>query len=746
MNKPILAIFIVAVIAMTVACQGPANAPTTGQPTNAVPTSGTLALSVQENQTATQGLIKFKSFDEARAFIDENQQSQQNLAVYKGGGIRATVGAEMATAPSAAPTAGVTTSTGAPGAVDYSQTNVQVQGVDEADFIKNDNRYIYTIANNNLVIVDALDAKNMKTLSTTQLGSVENYDSLTMRELLLDGDTLTVIAEGYYRSFILNPYDIRPYPEYRPTTFVFLYDVSDRSSPKKVKEFTITGNYFQSRLIGDIVYLVSQEGTGGTIIYEPRVTAGVSVISPDIYYFDNPENAWNFNTVTSIDVKQANVVQSKTFMLGYTNTLYVSQDNIYIAYQKQQYWCRFCFRPYYNQEPDKQRFYDVVVPRLVGDIKSQVQAVIDKHLNEKDEWQQISGVLIPFFTKIESDAAMQQQYSAMLTDIQDGLAQYDAVKAIENSATIIQRIAIDRGAIDWKAKGEVSGSLLNQWSLDEFNGNLRVATTVNVWTQKQIEFNNVYVLDSSMGMVGKLEHLAQDERIYSTRFLGNRLYMVTFKQTDPFFVIDLSQPAAPKVMGKLKLPGFSQYLHPYDDTHIIGVGKDTTTDDSGMVRTGGIKVALFDVSDVANPRLVDSETIGNQGSDSPVLYDHKAFLFSKSKGIMVVPVTRVTIDSTWYQDKRTVWDGAYVFGVTANGFTRKGTVQHGAERSDYWGWQSPASVMRSLYMDNNLYTVSTQYIKANDLANSLAPLGMITLPGEAPQQVKPMPTPIPLMG
>ncbi len=745
-SKAVLAVAMIALMIMT-ACQqqgpaAPANQQRAPATQDNAPSSGTIAFSASDNQTTTQRLIKFNSTEEVQAFLAQNQQNQNtasNGIMYKGG----VMAARESAVPSAAPMPIMADSSAGYGATDYSQTNIQVAGVDEADFIKNDNRYIYTIANNQLVIVDALNAKDMKTLSTTQLEDIEGYDYLNMRELLLDGDRLAVIADGSFRSFILNPYDIRPYPQYRPTTFVNIYDVSDRANPKVVQRFTLTGSYFQSRLINDIVYLVSTEGTGyGPIIYEPMVKMGANVaIRPDIYYFDNPEDNYQFNTITSIDLKKAEAIESKTLMLGYANTLMVSQDNIYIAYQKQSYWCRWCWR---QEQPDKERFYNVVVPLLVGDVKARIQSIIDKHQSEKDEWQQISDVLVPFFNKIEKDPVMMEQYRQMLNDIQDGLAQYDAVKAVENSATIIHRIAISDGKIDYKAKGEVPGSLLNQWSLDEYQGNLRVATTVNVWTQKQIEYNNVYVLNPSMDIIGRLEHVAQDERIYSTRFMGGRLYMVTFKQVDPFFAIDLSQPTNPRILGKLKLPGFSQYLHPYDDNHIIGVGKETETTDSGGVMTQGIKVALFDVSDVANPRLVDSEVIGDQGSDSPVLYDSKAFLFSKSKGIMVLPVSRVTTESTWYNDKRTVWDGAYVFGVTADGFTRKGTVQHGAERSDWWGWQSPASVLRSIYMDNNLYTVSTQYIKANDLADGLAPLGVIKLPGEVPRTY-PTPEPMPLI-
>ena len=117
---------------------------------------------------------------------------------------------------------------------------------------------------------------------------------------------------------------------------------------------------------------------------------------------------------------------------------------------------------------------------------------------------------------------------------------------------------------------------MNQYSMDEYNNDLRVATTVNAWvSQGNMNYNNVYVFDSGMNVIGKVENIAENESIYSTRFMGDRLYMVTFQRIDPFFVIDLSSPTSPKVLGELKIPGYSQYLHPYNENFIIGIGKDT---------------------------------------------------------------------------------------------------------------------------------------------------------------------------
>src|SRR5581483_4919220 len=244
--------------------------------------------------------------------------------------------------------------------------------------------------------------------------------------------------------------------------------------------------------------------------------------------------------------------------------------------------------------------------------------------------------------------------------------------------------------------------------------------------------NNVYVLDEGMKVVGKLEGVAPNESIYSARFMGDRLYLVTFQRTDPFFVIDLSGDS-PKVLGDLKLPGFSNYLHPYDDTHIIGIGKETNENQYGGVDMLGIKLALFDVSDVKNPKIVDVYQIGGRGTDSEVLYDHRALLFNKEKNVLSIPVSTMPdytgpqpYDGGKYIPPK-VWRGFYVFGVDpASGFTVKGKIEHFNDTQDYYyGYNTQGS--RSFYIGNVLYTVTlNNMIKMNDL-QSLDEINQLSL-------------------
>jgi uncharacterized secreted protein with C-terminal beta-propeller domain len=234
-----------------------------------------------------------------------------------------------------------------------------------------------------------------------------------------------------------------------------------------------------------------------------------------------------------------------------------------------------------------------------------------------------------------------------------------------------------------------------------------------------------------MKTAGSLKYIAPNEKIYATRFIGNRLYMVTFKRIDPLFVIDLSDPANPGILGKLKIPGYSDYLHPYDEDHIIGIGKETQANDWGGVSTSGLKLALFDVSDVNHPAEVDHVEIGEAGSDSEALRDHRAFLFSRERDLLVIPVREVqevSVKGVYSSSTRKIWQGAYVFGVSAGkGFALKGKVTHSDEDTSGYYWGSRDAVKRSLYIGDVLYTLSSAGIIATDL-ETMDPIREIPLP------------------
>jgi uncharacterized secreted protein with C-terminal beta-propeller domain len=290
----------------------------------------------------------------------------------------------------------------------------------------------------------------------------------------------------------------------------------------------------------------------------------------------------------------------------------------------------------------------------------------------------------------------------------------------------IYRIHIEGDQIEYVATGEVPGMVLNQFSMDEYDGYFRVATT----TYEETPRNHVYVLNMALNITGSLENLAPGETIHSARFMGERGYLVTFKKTDPLFVIDLKDPYNPKVLGELKITGYSDYLHPYDENHIIGIGKETVEAEEGdFAWYQGIKIALFDVSDVSNPVEISKYEIGDRGTDSPVLWDHKAFLFDKSRNLLVIPVLVAEIDESKYPKGvppsaygEYVWQGAYVFDISLDqGLQLKGKITHieniAEPEQEYYYFYSPFSIERSLYIGDVLYTISQAKIMMNNLEN-----------------------------
>jgi uncharacterized secreted protein with C-terminal beta-propeller domain len=582
---------------------------------------------------------------------------------------------------------------------DYSTTNVQVEGVDEPDFLKNDGRYVYILSGDRLTIVDAYPAEDA---SVTVKIALDIQQGQYLQNMFLNNDTLVIFYQEYSEDYVIQEYDFAPVPVYQPKTHALVLDVSDRENPEVLDNYEVSGNYNNARMIGEQVYLIT---TSDLYDYRnpiiPYVAESSSVVvRPDIYYFDNPELYFAFNTVTSINLADDSdqAVNSTSFLMNPASTLYMSEDNIYIAYQKNQPY-------YYYQTNTKERFFEAVVPLLPEDVQQEIKDIEDNDdLSASEKWDRVSELLQDTYNRM-SDV----ERDRLFEDIRQALAEYDERIAKETQKTVIHKIAIGSNGINYESKGEVPGRLLNQFSMDESGDRFRVATTSDFYSlyRGTTMYNNVYVLDANMEIVGKLEEVAKDESIYAARFMGDRLYLVTFRQIDPFFVIDLSEDD-PKVLGELKLPGYSNYLHPYDEDHVIGLG-----------RYEGVKLALFDVSDVRNPELVDTYEIGGSGADSEVLYDHKALLFDRSKDVLSIPVSLypeyIYAEGGRYIEPK-IWRGFYVFGVDPGaGFTLKGTVEHFNDTGDYY-YIYGTHGSRSFYIGDVLYTVTlNNVVKMNDL-------------------------------
>ena len=263
----------------------------------------------------------------------------------------------------------------------------------------------------------------------------------------------------------------------------------------------------------------------------------------------------------------------------------------------------------------------------------------------------------------------------------------------------IYKFNLENGQIMLQAKGEVKGNLNNQFSMDEYEGNLRIATTA--YDENNESSNELYILDKDMNQISKIENLAKGERIYAVRFIGKTGYIVTFKEIDPLFVIDLSDPTNPVVKGELKIPGYSSYLHPYDENHIIGIGYNTKPNGWGGVTNANMKMSMFDISDLENPKEIFNVDIGNEYTYSEIIYNHKALFYHKEKNLIGFPAT--------FREGRANYDtdNFMIYKIDLEkGFEEYGRI---SQKIDY-----RTNIERAIYIGNTLFTLAeTQMISYN---------------------------------
>jgi inhibitor of cysteine peptidase len=546
-------------------------------------------------------------------------------------------------------------------APEHSTTNVQVEGVDEADVVKNDGNYIYAVSGNTLFIVAAYPATAARVVSR-----IDFKEGVTPGDLFVHGDHLVVIGSSGY-SYEPTEEEIAPYPR-GDTTFIKVYDISNRARPALTRTVQYQGSYSTARMVKGNVHVVlttypyyalyEEKNTKPTQIipgFSDSQGAATTGFTPACGYRDievvDPRRFTSFLSIVSFSLEGVGGNLRKKVIAGYSDTVYASLQNLYVASADWRYYTGPSW--------------------LVG----------------------------------------------------------------RESKTTVYKFAFDGPGVTYLSAARVPGTVLNQFSMDEWNGSLRIATTRGqVSREGSSSNNNVYILNPEMKSAGRLEGLAPGERIYSVRFMGARAYLVTFKKVDPLFVLDLTEANHPRVLGELKIPGYSDYLHPYDENHVIGVGKNTV--EAGPEEEGnfawyqGMKIAIFDVSDVANPREMHKVEIGDRGTDSVALNDHKAFLFDREKNLLVLPVllAELTPEQKSSPDRRSydygsyTFQGAYVYNVSLEGgFQLKGRVTHvqnptGLE-TGYGYYDSAEAVRRALYIGDNLYTVSEARIKVNRLGD-----------------------------
>ena len=424
---------------------------------------------------------------------------------------------------------------------DVSDTNEQIKGVDEADIVKTDGRYIYIYSPKKLAISIVITGKEAKKISQIDLEEKGYYFS---NEMFVKNGRLVLIT----RKNIDN----------KGYTTAIIYNVENPENPEKLYECRQSGEYNTSRLIGDTLYLISDYRVNTSAIvkdkydtYVPVVTADdvSGPVSAECIFAENLSSPV-YTVICGYSTKNGKLLGTQS-VLGSAYTVYCSKNNIVTA-------------------------------------------------------------------SYETDGA-----------------------------TKIKRYALSDGKIELKAQGKIKGGLLNQFSIDEHNGYFRFVTTENASVEKREDkvitysistVNSLRVLDESFKEIGKIENIAPDERVYSVRFMGDTAYFVTFRQVDPLFSVDLKNPKEPKILGALKIPGFSNYLFSFGEGKLLGIGQDA---DENTGRTGGIKLSLFDISNPSD--VTESAKTILKYRDSDALYNHKASLVDTKRNFVGLPL--------WYEGK-----------------------------------------------------------------------------------------------
>ncbi|MDR4889353.1 beta-propeller domain-containing protein [Fredinandcohnia sp. QZ13] len=534
------------------------------------------------------------------------------------------------------------------GGSEHSETNTQVQGVDEADIVKTDGEYIYQLIDGKLNIIKAVPANVMQLITT-----IPYSHSFSPNQMFLYEDKLVVIGHTFHDSTPDKNQNQRSMiypPRHFEATTAIVYDIQDPKNPEEIRRVEVDGNHVTSRRIDNYIYLVANHYPNYWIMEDTReedidlrprfsdsATSEESSLVPyeKIQYIPGSKET-NFTLIAAFDLNTPDKEASITSYLGSGNLMYMSKENIYIAVAN---YYAIPFREGGSDSPD----------------------------------------------------------------------------------TNVYKFTVEGDKVEFHSSTEVPGTILNQFSMDEFNGSFRVATTKgDTWNNSKPSSNNLFIYDENLQQIGSLSDLARGERIYSARFMGERIYIVTFKQVDPLFVIDASNPKAPKVLGELKIPGFSNYLHPYDENHVIGFGQDTkvvadnkTSNSEPMVYTDGVKISLFDIRDVNNPKEKFTEIIGGRGTYSPLNYDHKALLFNKEKGIFAFPITVYqNLEGKMYEQKFE-FQGAYVYDIHLEGIDLKAKLSH--DTGPYETWEG--EIQRLLTIGDTLYAISPTMISAYDIKN-----------------------------
>lgn len=692
---------------LLVACTTPTPNGNTGS--SGFTTEGTYHPSYPFDPDSDLSPRHFDSEEEFASFVRSSQSGNGYGGYLQRGGI-ALDSAVGAPAPTKAVSESSESSSGGSDG-DFSGTNNQVAGVDEGDILKTDGEYIYTVTGNTLFLIKAVPGESAEITATIDL---EHQP----QGLFIQGDRLAVFGSFWDQEYF-KEHDLRPQSG---MTYLRVYDVTDRQAPEMMEEYLIEGSYAQSRMIDGTMYFVitsylDSRNPSLPIILRDGIAKSISAQS--IAYYPMPYQNPQIATVHKVDINTLGDADSLALMVESMQTMYMSENALYIASAE-----------YINEWQIRQEITMEMLKMRLTERDLAVIAKIEKADDDVLSLQEKQGKIF----QVYSDFMMYSMTYEEQNDFNENVEKELTERMEEFEAqeyTVLHKIDISNDRFAVAETGKIPGRLNNQFALDEHGGYLRVATTISPrWWNRPMPMmedavasdemiatskiampqvntestNNVYVLSEEMDVVGSIKEIAKGESIYSTRFIGDRLYMVTFRQVDPFFVIDLSNPRNPRILGELKVPGFSRYLHPYDDNIVIGIGRDAT--DSG--RQEGLKISLFDVSNVEKPREIAQWVSKEDNAQSSAEWEHKAFLFDREKELLVIPASSYD----WRGSGNGVqqYNGAMVFHITEDDISLRGIVDHSFGTQNYG-----TLVERSLYIGDLLYTKSPNLLRINEI-------------------------------
>lgn len=598
---------------------------------------------------------------------------------------------------------------GAQGASQVSGTNNQIAGVDEADFVKNDTKYIYVANGSSFRIIDAYPAPAAHEVANVTVPG-------TAKKLFVEGDRALVYSSvtpapaqtgstsgrrgfGGTSSGAASPAPFAPSGGARECSYGYdctlqgdgtetalsIYDLTDRAAPKLLRRLQTSSSLLAARRIGNTVHTVlSQQAFNG-------------------------QQYWaSYPSLRSSDAGEAEINAAYDQLLASNEAALAKIDAGSLLPRLDDSASQGPSSTFYQSSmPDGAALTSVLSVDLAADSAVKLVSVLSR----------------PGAIFASADAI----YMAVSHQQQTGWGWYEGRS--ENELSTIHKFSLGTSplATSYRGSGIVKGRVLNQFSMDEKDQKLRIATTSGHLPSPDAH-NTLSVMEDqngSLAVIGQIDDIAKSEDIRSVRFDGDRGYVVTFKKTDPLYVFDLSDPHAPKTAGELKIPGFSTYMHMMDATHLLTIGYDAA-DQGDFAWFTGVMLQIFDVSDPKNPVLAHKERIGTRGSSSEALADHLAFNYFAPKNLLAIPMTVCEGGNQNGGYGTTMsFSGLMVYDVTAAaGFSMRGKVAHPNAQSgngyydsgcSNWWANATSEVRRSIIMDDFVFSISNRRIKVNNL-------------------------------